>query len=83
MAAAAVMAALSLQTASAAKLVELRVVDKDYLMVHLRDGEVHYRDNGTGESAYLGTRLPKATTRSWCSDGARMWKTSGMRPCGR
>jgi len=54
MAAAAVMAALSLQTASAAKLVELRVVDKDYLMVHLRDGEVHYRDNGTGESAYLG-----------------------------
>jgi len=40
--------------ASAAKFVEMRVVDKDYLMLHFRDGEVHYRDNGTGESAFLG-----------------------------
>lgn len=38
----------------ATKLLELKVVDKDYLMVHFRDGEVHYRDNGTGPSAYLG-----------------------------
>jgi hypothetical protein len=30
------------------------VVDKDYLMLHFRDGEVHYRDDGTGPSAYLG-----------------------------
>lgn len=36
------------------KLMELKVVDKNYLMVHFRDGEVHYRDNATGPSAYLG-----------------------------
>ncbi|MBR1414389.1 MAG: glycoside hydrolase family 9 protein [Prevotella sp.] len=40
--------------AMATKLIELKVVDQDYLVVHLRDGEVHYRDNGTGPSAYLG-----------------------------
>ena len=38
----------------ATKLMEVRVVDKNYLMVHFRDGEVHYRDNATGRSAYLG-----------------------------
>lgn len=39
---------------NATKLVGLHVIDKDYLMVHFRDGEVHYRDDGTGRSAYLG-----------------------------
>ena len=39
---------------AATKLIGLKVIDKDYLMVHFRDGEVHYRDNGTGTSAYLG-----------------------------
>lgn len=39
---------------NATKLIGLKVVDKDYLMVHFRDGEVRYRDNGTGPSAYLG-----------------------------
>ncbi len=38
----------------AAKLLGLHVIDKNYLMVHIRDGEVHYRDSGTGSSAYLG-----------------------------
>ena len=38
----------------ATKLLGVKVIDKDYLMVHFRDGEVHYRDNGTGPSAYLG-----------------------------
>ena len=38
----------------ATKLIGLHVIDKDYLMVHFRDGEVHYRDDGTGRSAYLG-----------------------------
>ena len=38
----------------ATKLIDLRVIDKNYLMVHFRDGEVHYRDNATGPSAYLG-----------------------------
>lgn len=38
----------------ASKFIELKVIDKDYLMVHFRDGEVHYRDDGTGPSAYLG-----------------------------
>jgi hypothetical protein len=39
---------------SATKLMGVKVIDKDYLMVHFRDGEVHYRDSGTGQSAYLG-----------------------------
>lgn len=39
---------------NATKFLKLKVIDKDYLMVHFRDGEVHYRDNGTGPSAYLG-----------------------------
>lgn len=39
---------------NATKFLNLKVVDKDYLMVHFRDGEVRYRDNGTGPSAYLG-----------------------------
>ena len=38
----------------ATKVMGLRVIDKNYLMVQFRDGEVHYRDNGTGPSAYLG-----------------------------
>ena len=36
----------------ATKLLGVKVIDKDYLMVHFRDGEVHYRDSGTGPSAY-------------------------------
>ena len=40
--------------AGATQLIGLKVVDKDYLMVHFRDGEVRYRDDGTGPSAYLG-----------------------------
>lgn len=50
---AAVCAVLPLNV-NAAKLLGLKVIDKDYLMVHFRDGEVHYRDNGTGQSAYRG-----------------------------
>jgi len=45
---------LTILPAQATKLLELRVVDKNYLMVHFRDGEVHYRDDATGPSAYLG-----------------------------
>ena len=40
--------------AAATKVLGLRVIDKNYLMLHFRDGEVHYRDDGTGPSAYLG-----------------------------
>ena len=39
---------------AATKVLGLHVIDKNYLMVHFRDGEVHYRDDGTGPSAYLG-----------------------------
>ena len=42
------------QTLSATRLVGVKTIDKDYIMVHFRDGEVRYRDNGTGPSAYLG-----------------------------
>ena len=52
-----VMAGLLLLTATpcfATKVLGLKVIDNHYLMVHFRDGEVHYRDDGTGPSAYLG-----------------------------
>ena len=42
------------QIAEATKLLEVKLIDKDYIMVHFRDGEVRYRDNATGPSAYLG-----------------------------
>lgn len=38
----------------ATRLMGIQVVDKDYLMLHYRDGEVRYRDDATGPSAYLG-----------------------------
>lgn len=38
----------------ATKFLGLSVVDKDYLCIHFRDGEVRYRDDATGPSAYLG-----------------------------
>ena len=52
-----VLAGLLLLTAApcpATKVLGLKVIDNHYLMVHFRDGEVHYRDDGTGPSAYLG-----------------------------
>ncbi|MGK7395122.1 MAG: glycoside hydrolase family 9 protein [Candidatus Cyclobacteriaceae bacterium M3_2C_046] len=38
----------------ATKVVELKAVDKDYLMIYFKDGEVFYKDDGTGPSAYSG-----------------------------
>lgn len=38
----------------ATKYLETKVIDKEHLMVHFRDGEVRYRDSGTGQSAFLG-----------------------------
>lgn len=52
--------ALSLATllasvnAGAVKFTGLKVIDKDYLLIGFRDGEIRYRDNATGESTYLG-----------------------------
>ncbi len=40
--------------ADATHFLDIRVVDQEYLMLHFRDGEVRYRDDGTGPSAYLG-----------------------------
>ena len=45
---------LSTLPVEATKLLSLNVIDKGYLMIHFRDGEVRYRDDGTGPSAYLG-----------------------------
>lgn len=39
---------------SATKYLGTNIVDNQYLMIHFRDGEVHYRDTGKGESAFLG-----------------------------
>lgn len=38
----------------ATRFMDVKVVDKDYLMLQFRDGEVRYRDDATGPSAYLG-----------------------------
>ena len=52
---AAVLTALvSPQILNATKLLGVKTIDKDYIMVHFRDGEVRYRDDATGPSAYLG-----------------------------
>lgn len=40
--------------ASASKFLGAKTLDKDFIMLEFRDGEIHYRDNGTGPSAYLG-----------------------------
>lgn len=40
--------------AGAAKFTSLEVVDKDCLLIAFRDGEIRYRDDATGRSAYLG-----------------------------
>ena len=40
--------------AMATRLMDVKVIDKDYVMLHFRDGEVRYRDDATGPSAYLG-----------------------------
>ena len=45
---------MTVAPAAATKVLGLKVIDNNYLMVHFRDGEVHYRDDGTGPSAYLG-----------------------------
>jgi hypothetical protein len=39
---------------AAAKLVEVRPVDQQVLMVYFKDAEVRYRDDGTGPSAFDG-----------------------------
>ena len=38
----------------AVKFTGLGIVDKDCLLIGFRDGEIHYRDNATGASTYLG-----------------------------
>lgn len=38
---------------SASKLAEVRVLDKEILMLHFLDGEVTFRDNGKGETAFM------------------------------
>jgi len=38
--------------AFAAKLVGIKVIDKDYIMVHFKDGDVNFVDDGLGSTAY-------------------------------
>ncbi len=40
--------------ATATKFIEIKVVDKEYLMVYFKDGEVFYRDDGKGPSGNTG-----------------------------
>jgi endoglucanase len=41
------------QTTRATKLVDVKIVDKDYLEVYFKDGDVTFVDNGLGTSAFL------------------------------
>ncbi len=50
----AIVLSLTAIATDAAKFVSLSVLDRDYLILRLRDGEIRYRDDGTGPSAYLG-----------------------------
>lgn len=52
--AAALLSSCAVMPSLATRLMDVKVVDKDYLMLHFRDGEVRYRDDATGPSAYLG-----------------------------
>ncbi|TVP98713.1 MAG: T9SS C-terminal target domain-containing protein [Balneolaceae bacterium] len=38
----------------ASKLAEIKVLDQDYLILHFKDGEVFFVDDGTGPSAFAG-----------------------------
>jgi endoglucanase len=38
----------------ASKLVEVKVLDKEYIMVHFKDGEVFHRDDSKGKCAFMG-----------------------------
>ena len=49
-----ILLSLLLNQAFATKLKEVRVIDKDYLMVCFSDGEAIFRDDATGSSAYTG-----------------------------
>lgn len=40
------------QQVNASKLFELKVLDKDYLMIHFKDGYVDFVDDGLGSTAY-------------------------------
>ena len=60
------------QVADASKLMGINAIDKDYLMLHFRDGEVRYRDDGTGKSAYLGHSFAAGDGFHFDCPGGRM-----------
>ncbi len=41
-------------SASAARLVEVRPVDEEYLMLYWQDATVDYKDDGKGDNAFMG-----------------------------
>jgi endoglucanase len=40
--------------ATASKLVSLKAIDKDYMMIYFKDGDVCFVDNASGSTAYTG-----------------------------
>ena len=57
------------ENVNATKFLNLKVLDKDYLIIHFRDGEVRYRDDGTRTKClsrtyfYIRRRHPKGIRR--------------------
>ena len=68
-------------SAGATHFLDIRVVDNEYLMLHFRDGEVHYRDDGTGPSAYLGHSFAEGDdTLLVFKDGNKVGESVGLIP---
>lgn len=49
-------------SASGARLVDVRTVDEQHVMVHWLDGEIEYRDDGEGPGAFGGHENPAGDT---------------------
>ena len=65
---------ISFQTLWSAKLIEMKVVDKDYLMLYFKDGIVEFVDDGLGESAF--TNEVKVENSSTVFYGERLHQTN-------
>ncbi|MCF8363260.1 MAG: hypothetical protein K9G70_11635 [Prolixibacteraceae bacterium] len=45
---------ISASQLNASKLVDVKVIDKDYILVHFKDGDVEFADDASGSTAYGG-----------------------------
>ncbi|MBN2010048.1 glycosyl hydrolase family 5, partial [candidate division KSB1 bacterium] len=53
----------SSQLVFASKLVELKVIDKDHLLLYFKDGDVEFVDDGLGSGAFGGTHSESSNSK--------------------